>query len=74
MIRGVLLAAGWALLLLCLGTAVLGAIVWMEVAPGLAQGDAGRLSAEIFLLAAIGFAATGLLCLGAAEVLHRLPQ
>lgn len=77
MMRGVLLAAGWLLVLLALGAGVWGFTFWnaaLEVAPDRMQGHAIWLSAEIYVIAAIGFAALGLLCLGVAEVLYRLPR
>ncbi|MBR0641711.1 hypothetical protein [Plastoroseomonas hellenica] len=77
MMRGVLLAAGWVLMLLALGAAVWGVTFWttaLEIAPDRMQGHTIWISAEMYVIAAIGFAALGLLCLGLAEVLYRLPR
>ena len=77
MMRGLLLAAGWVLMLLALGAAAWGATFWntaLEIAPDRMQGHAIWISAEIYVIAAIGFAVLGLLCFGVAEVLYRLPR
>lgn len=75
--RGVLLVAGCVLMLLALGATAWGVTFWntaLELAPDRMQGHAIWISAEIYVIAAIGFAALGLLCFGLAEVLYRLPR
>lgn len=77
MIRGVLIVAGCGLLLLALAAAGWGATFWntaLAVAPDRMLGNPVWVSADLYIIAAICFAALGLLCLGLAEVLYRLPQ
>jgi hypothetical protein len=77
MMRGLLLAAGWVLVLLALGAAAWGVTFWntaLAIAPDRGQGHAIWISAEVYVIAGIGFAALGLLCFGLAEVLYRLPR